>query len=131
MNDEARMSFTEHLRELRICLKNSVIALLCATLITFWFAETLYALLARPLVQAWVRADLGAPQLNFGSLIEPFWVYFKVALYAGVFLASPFIFHQIWRFIAPGLYQKERRVAMPFAVFSALFFVGGATFCYV
>jgi sec-independent protein translocase protein TatC len=111
-------------------LKNSVIALLCASLITFWFSETLYALLAKPLVQAWVRADLGAPQLNFGSLIEPFWVYFKVAMYAGVFLASPFIFHQIWRFIAPGLYQKERRVALPFAVFSALFFIGGAAFCY-
>jgi sec-independent protein translocase protein TatC len=54
----------------------------------------------------------------------------SVAMWAGVFVASPFIFHQIWRFIAPGLYKRERRVGVVFAVCSAVMFVGGALFCY-
>src|SRR6187549_761635 len=104
--EEARMSFTEHLRELRTCIHNSAIALLVASLVTFWFSEALFVLLARPLIEAYQAAGLGTPELNFGSLIEPFWVYFKIAMYAGVFLASPVIFYQLWRFIAPGLYAK-------------------------
>lgn len=128
--DEKRQPFTEHLQELRIRLRNSVIALMLATFATFWFAEELYLLLAQPLIAAWKRAELGDPQVNYGSLTDPFWAYFKLSIYAGVFLASPVIFHQVWRFIAPGLYAKERRVALPFAIFSALCFIGGALFCY-
>jgi sec-independent protein translocase protein TatC len=128
--DEVRMPFMEHLRELRIRIRNAAIALLISWIVCFTFSEWLYAMLARPLMIAWKAHGLGTAHLNFGSLIEPFWTYFKVALYAGVFVASPFMFHQLWRFIAPGLYDKEKRVALPFAIFSGLFFVGGALFCY-
>lgn len=131
--DDRKLPFMEHLRELRTRLRNAAIALLVAMVVCFTFAQPLYVLLARPLIAAWQEhaSTLGTPVLNFGSLTEPFWVYFKVSTYAGVFLASPFIFHQLWAFIAPGLYEREKRVAMPFAVCSALCFVGGAVFCYL
>jgi sec-independent protein translocase protein TatC len=130
MSTDARMSFREHLLELRTRLRNAIIALVVCTFLTFYFSDVLLVLLAKPLIAAHERAGLGTPSLNFGSLIEPFWVYFKLSMYAAVFVASPFIFHQLWSFIAPGLYDKEKRVALPFAVFSGLFFVGGALFCY-
>jgi sec-independent protein translocase protein TatC len=129
--DERRLPFLEHLAELRLRLRNAVLALLVGCLIAFWFSETLFALLARPLNQAWHEVlPNQTAQLRFGSLVEPFWVYFELSIYAGLFVASPVIFHQLWKFIAPGLYDKERRVALPFAVFSGLMFIGGGLFCY-
>jgi sec-independent protein translocase protein TatC len=130
--DEKRQPFLEHLGELRLRLRNSVIALLVGCAIAFWFSETLFALLARPLNQAW-HEILPNQQANlrFGSLIEPFWVYFELSIYAGLFIASPIIFHQIWKFIAPGLYDKEKKVAVPFAAFSGFMFIGGGVFCYL
>jgi sec-independent protein translocase protein TatC len=62
-------------------------------------------------------------------LTEPFWVNMSIALWAGIFVASPIIFYQLWKFIAPGLYKRERRIGMAFAGFSALMFVAGAAFC--
>jgi sec-independent protein translocase protein TatC len=130
--DEKRQPFLEHLGELRLRLRNAVLALIVGCIIAFWFSETLFALLARPLNQAWheVLPDRTA-NLSFGSLVEPFWVYFELSMYAGLFIASPFIFHQLWKFIAPGLYDKEKKVAVPFAAFSGLMFIGGAVFCYL
>jgi sec-independent protein translocase protein TatC len=128
--DERKMAFTEHLRELRVRLRNSILALIIAMVVTYFFATPLFALLCQPFIEAYKANGLGDPQLQFASLVEPFWVYFKVAMYAGIFLASPVIFHQLWAFIAPGLYTKEKRIALPFAIFSALFFIGGALFCY-
>jgi sec-independent protein translocase protein TatC len=128
--DDKKLPFVEHLRELRIRLRNAVIALMIAWIIAFAFSELLFAFLARPLVQAFAERGVNAADLNYGGLTEPFWTYFELSLWAGIFLASPVIFHQIWKFIAPGLYQKEKRVAIPFAVFSALCFIGGALFCY-
>jgi sec-independent protein translocase protein TatC len=61
---------------------------------------------------------------------EPFWVYMSVSLWGGIFVASPFIFFQLWRFVAPGLYKRERRIGVAFAFFSGIFFVSGALFCY-
>ena len=54
----------------------------------------------------------------------------SIALWAGIFVASPFIFYQLWKFIAPGLYKRERRITVTFACFSAVFFIGGALFCF-
>jgi sec-independent protein translocase protein TatC len=127
---DQRQPFLEHLRELRIRLRNAVLALIIACAICFTWAEGIFGLLVRPLFVAWERAKLGPMNMVFGSLTEPFWVYFEVSMYAGVFIASPFIFHQLWKFIAPGLYAKEKRIAIPFAVFSGLFFIGGGLFCY-
>ncbi len=128
--DEKKLPFVEHLRELRVRLRNAVIALMIGWVVAFAFSDTLYAFLARPLVRAFAERGITSAQLNFASLTEPFWTYFELSLWAGIFLASPVIFHQIWKFVAPGLYEKEKRIAIPFAVCSALFFIGGALFCY-
>src|SRR5689334_9635423 len=128
--DDRKMAFTEHLRELRTRLRNSILALIVAIGITYFFSQPLFALLCQPYIDAYKANNLGAAQLQFASLVEPFWVYFKVAMYSGIFVASPVIFYQLWQFIAPGLYSKEKRIALPFAIFSALFFTTGALFCY-
>jgi sec-independent protein translocase protein TatC len=133
--DDTRMPFLEHLRELRDRLRNAIIALLVGTVVAFLFKQELFVRLARPLVAAWERRlaanpDLGQATFNFGDLIEPFWTYFSISIWAGIFIASPFMFHQLWKFVAPGLYSHERRMALPFALFSGLFFIGGAAFCY-
>jgi sec-independent protein translocase protein TatC len=73
----------------------------------------------------------GEKALHFSSSIEPFMIYLKVGLYAGLFVASPPIFWQIWMFVAPGLYRRERKKILPFVAAATLFFVGGAVFCYL
>jgi sec-independent protein translocase protein TatC len=134
--DDSRMPFLDHLRELRSRLRNAVIALIGGFAVAFAFKEDLFVLMARPLLE--VSAELketnpaiGEHSFYFMSLLEPFWAYFALSLYAGIFVASPFIFHQIWKFIAPGLYARERIYGMTFAVISAIFFIGGAVFCYI
>lgn len=129
--DASRMPFLEHLRELRTRLRNAIIALIFGFGVAFYFAEDLHVLMMKPLVDVWLKfPELGPPTQYFTSLMDPFWTYFSYGFWAGIFLASPFIFHQIWMFIAPGLYKNERRIALPFAGISAIFFVGGALFCY-
>ena len=126
------MPFLKHFLELRDRLRNAAIAFMVAVIGCWFAAPEIYAWLREPLFHAWeVHAKtLGHPVMGFSSITEPFWVYMSVALWAGVFAASPFIFFQLWRFIAPGLYKRERRVGIWFAVFSAFFFVAGAVFCY-
>jgi sec-independent protein translocase protein TatC len=129
--DEARMSFVEHLRELRTRLRNAVIFVILGFGVAYTFKQEILIWLLQPLLEVWARhPSLGEPSLYFGSLIDPFWGYFGLALWAGIFLASPLIFHQVWLFIAPGLYKKERRMGILFAGCSAICFVGGALFCY-
>ncbi|MEO6777652.1 MAG: twin-arginine translocase subunit TatC [Kofleriaceae bacterium] len=72
----------------------------------------------------------GAQKMVFTGLTQPFWVDMSIGLWAGIFVASPLIFYQLWKFIAPGLYKKERRYTVSFAIFSAVFFVCGALFCF-
>jgi sec-independent protein translocase protein TatC len=133
--EDSRMPFLEHLRELRVRLRNAVIALVLGFIVAFLFSQELFVVLARPLVAVWAQVSvknpsLGAPMLYFGSLVEPFWVYLSVALWGGIFVASPAIFHQLWMFVAPGLYRHERRYGVAFAASSGLLFIGGAVFCY-
>src|SRR5471030_2776153 len=73
----------------------------------------------------------GDKALHFSSSVEPFLIYLKVALYAGLFLAAPFILWQLWAFVAPGLYRREKRGLLPFVVAATLFFFSGAAFCYL
>jgi sec-independent protein translocase protein TatC len=126
----APMALKEHLRELRVRLRKAAIALFVATAATFYFWRELYDILNLPTARALKEAGFKEITMVYLGPTEAFWVQFKVSLYVGIFLASPFIFHQIWQFIAPGLYRRERRVAVPFAIFSGLFFIGGAVFCY-
>lgn len=124
------MTFTEHLEELRTRLKYSAIALFLASAVAYLFVDLLFGVLAQPLARAWREAGLGAPRLHFANPTEPFFTYIKLALMAGVFVASPVIFYQLWKFVAPGLTRAERRYVLPFVVASTLCFVGGACFGY-
>jgi len=128
--EESRMPFLSHLKELKGRVRNAALAFMAAFGVCFYFAGEIFSWLKQPLFNVWDRKKLGDPHLAFSNLTEPFWVDMSVALWAGIFLASPFIFYQLWRFIAPGLYKRERRIGVAFAVFSAVFFVCGALFCY-
>jgi sec-independent protein translocase protein TatC len=134
--EAGRMPFFEHLRELRTRLRNAIIALIGGFAIAYTFKQEIFVFLTRPLTNVWAKlhetnpAIPEVPSLHFTGLVEPFWTYFSIAFWAGIFVASPFIFHQVWRFIAPGLYKNERRLGIVFGVASAFFFISGAAFCY-
>jgi len=129
--DEARMSFVEHLAELRLRLRNSAIIFLLVMCVSFVFVKKYFAILMDPMVKAWTVALKGSiPSVNFANPTEPFWVYTKLAMYGALLVSSPFIFWEIWKFIAPGLYKKEKRMALGITVASALCFIGGALFGY-
>jgi len=130
--ESGRMPFFSHLRELRDRVRGASIYFAIAFVGCYFFSKEIYAWLQQPLFGVWAKHTdvLGPPTMVFSSVTEPFWVYMSVALWAGIFVASPFIFFQLWRFVAPGLYKRERRLGVVFAMFSAVFFVAGALFCY-
>jgi len=129
--EESRMPFLSHLKELRDRVRNAAIAFVLAFGICFYFAGEIYTWLEAPIANAWAsNPKLGEFKMTFATLTEPFWVNMSVALWAGIFVASPVIFYQLWKFIAPGLYKRERKMTIAFAVFSAIFFIAGALFCY-
>jgi sec-independent protein translocase protein TatC len=124
---EAKLTFWDHLRELRKRILLSLYGLLGGMLVVGSFVERLTDALMAP-----VRLALpaGAQKLVYTSAIEPMMVYIKVAIYGGVFVAAPWILYQLWQFIAPGLYKKEKRVVVPFLFWGTLLFYGGAAFCF-
>jgi sec-independent protein translocase protein TatC len=130
--ESGRMPFFSHLRELRDRVRGASIYFAIAFVGCYFFSKQIYAWLQLPLFSVWQKHTgiLGPPKMVFSSVTEPFWVYMSVSLWAGIFVASPFIFYQLWRFVAPGLYKRERRLGVVFAMFSAVFFVAGALFCY-
>jgi len=129
--EDSRMPFLSHLKELRDRVRNAAIAFVLAFGVCFYFAQEIYDWLEAPVKSAWsANPKLGEFKMSFATLTEPFWVNMSVALWAGIFLASPFIFYQLWKFIAPGLYKRERKITVAFALFSAVFFISGALFCY-
>src|SRR6266568_9472284 len=100
-----KMSFLDHLDELRKRLIVSVCAIAVGFLICWNFAEKIYALLQEPLTKVLPPGD----KLAFTRLTAPFFLYMKVAFVAGIFVAAPVILFQLWLFISPGLYKRERR----------------------
>ena len=128
--ESGRMPFLSHLAELRDRVRNAAIAFVLGAGICFYFSDQIFTWLKEPLFNVWNQQKIGKPpHLVYTQLTEPFWVNMSIALWAGIFVASPFIFYQLWKFVAPGLYKKERRITVAFAVFSALFFSAGAAFC--
>ena len=121
-----KMSFLDHLEELRKRLLVSMIAIAVGFLVCWAFAETIFGYLQAPLTQFLPPGD----KLAFTRLTAPFFLYMKVAFFAGLFVAAPVVLLQLWLFIAPGLYKKERRLALPFIVFGSLFFIMGGYFGY-
>ena len=121
-----RMPIMEHLRELRVRLIRAAIALTLAFIVAYFFSDQLFAMLTMPIRQ--VSHD---KLLLIGTGVgEAFFTKIKVSLVAGLFLASPAVFWEIWKFIAPGLYQTERKMAFPFIVFATIFFISGGYFCW-
>jgi sec-independent protein translocase protein TatC len=118
---EGRMSFMEHLGELRTRIMRSLIGLLVGLAITLPFSEKIVDFLARPIKKMGYT-------LVFTSPTEAFWVQMKVALMAGLFLAAPAILWQVWRFVEPGLHQHEKKYAVPFILIGSVLFIGGGAF---
>ena len=119
-----KMSFLEHLDELRKRLVISIIAVFVAFLLCWNWAEKIYGYLQQPLVKVLPPGD----KLAYTRLTAPFFLYMKVAFFAGLFVASPIVLLQLWLFISPGLYKRERRYAAPFILFASLFFLLGGYF---
>jgi len=128
--DEARMTFVEHLFDLRKRLRNAALIFFAATIGSFFFAQKYFDLLTRPARMAWTAALGKEPKFVFTNPTEPFWVYTKLAMYAAILIASPFIIWELWKFVAPGLYRKEKRMAMAVTLATAVCFIGGALFGY-
>jgi sec-independent protein translocase protein TatC len=124
---EAKLSFWDHLRELRKRILLSLYGLLVGMIAIGSFVEPLVDQLMKPVLKA---LPPGSQKLVYTSAIEPMMVYIKVAIYGGVFVVAPWILFQLWQFIAPGLYKKEKRVVVPFLFWGTLLFYGGAAFCY-
>ncbi|MGD8986261.1 MAG: twin-arginine translocase subunit TatC [Desulfobacteraceae bacterium] len=126
MNDEEKQPFLSHLEELRKRLITCAIAVGVGFVISYIFAERLFQILVTPLTRIMPEGD----RLIFTNLPEMFLTYLKTAFICGILLTAPVIFYQLWLFIAPGLYQKEKKFAVPFVVFSTILFVGGSLFGY-
>lgn len=123
------MSFMEHIGELRLRLRNAAIIFLVVMCVSFVFVKKYFDVLTRPAQNAWRMALPGQPIVfHFLSPTEPFWVYTKLAMYAALLFSSPFIFWELWKFIAPGLYQKEKRMGLAITLATAGCFIGGALF---
>jgi sec-independent protein translocase protein TatC len=129
--EEVRMSFLEHLSELRSRLRNGAIVFLVAVFVSFYFVKKYFVFLTRPARMAWEISLAGKPAVfHFASPTEPFWVYTKIAIIGALLFASPIIFWELWKFVAPGLYKKERRMVMAITGATAGCFLGGAVFGY-
>jgi sec-independent protein translocase protein TatC len=128
--NEHRMTLLEHLSELRVRLRNAAIAFVLAMLGSFYFVARFFEVLTRPVRRGMVKAGF-SPELNVMKVTEPFWVYMKLAIIAGVLLASPFVFWELWKFVAPGLYKKEKKLAGVVTGATAFCFIGGTIFGYL
>ena len=126
MTSDEKQPFLSHLEELRKRLIGCAIAVGIGFVISYIFAERLFQVLISPLKAQMPEGD----RLIFTNLPEMFFAYLKTAFVAGILLAAPYLFYQIWLFVAPGLYQKEKSYVIPFVVFSSILFVGGALFGY-
>jgi sec-independent protein translocase protein TatC len=126
-----RMSFLEHLEELRARLIKILIGMGVAFIVSLAFAGPLWKVIAAPAVQALTTLGINPPELVAITPMEQFntiWV--KIPLLCAAFLASPWVLYQVWAFISPGLYRRERRWAVPFIVCSAGLFILGGLFAY-
>ncbi len=120
----AKMSFLEHLDELRKRIIRSCLAVAVGVVITFAFIQPIFNYILAPTR----RALPPGVKLIYTQPGEAFSLYITVALIAGVVVAAPYIMYQVWMFIAPGLYSNEKRMAYPFVFFTTVGFVAGAAF---
>lgn len=124
--DPNRMSILEHLEELRSRLLKAALSVVAGFLIAYGFSKQIYDFLVIPAKEALPEGT----RLAYTGIADPFVLYLKVALLAGLFISAPLVLTQFWLFVSPGLYRKEKRWAIPFVAFASFFFVLGGGFAY-
>lgn len=125
LNSAAEMGFLEHLGELRRRLIICLLAVGAAAAAAYFFSQPIFDFLCRPYFRAFTNNIL----IGTGPA-EAFLLKLKVALFSGLILASPVIFHQLWLFVVPGLHAHERKLALPFILGTTVLFLAGMAFCY-
>ncbi len=126
MEDADKKPFLGHLEELRSRLVAIAIAVGVGFVISYIFSERLFEILVAPLKAVMPEDE----RLIFTNLPEMFFTYLKVSFITGILMASPYVFYQLWMFIAPGLYRNEKKYVIPFIISSTILFMGGALFGY-
>ncbi len=125
---ERRQPLLEHFTELRKRVLWALAAFLLAVGICYHYASDIYAFLVRPLAESFPDPD--SRRMIYTSLIEAFFTYLRLAMFAGFILAFPVLAAQIYLFLAPGLYKRERRLLIPYLTAAPLLFLAGAALCY-
>ena len=125
-HDDPPMSLVAHLTELRDRLLRALLAILIGFIILFPFANEIYGFVSAPLRELMPE---GSTMIATG-VASPFLTPFKLSLVLAIFMAIPVVLYQVWGFVAPGLYQKEKRIALPLLASSVLLFYAGAAFAY-
>jgi sec-independent protein translocase protein TatC len=123
------MGFLDHLEELRKRIISSIISIVVGFGVCYFWHEAIFAWIQKPIVTI-LSAHKMSTQLVYTNPVDPFNMYIKISLIAGIFLASPFILYQVWGFISPGLYRSERRYVGPFMFSTVGLFVAGGLFAY-
>jgi sec-independent protein translocase protein TatC len=123
---DQKQPFLSHLKELRDRIVASLIALGIAFLVTFYFKEQIFQFLMQPFIKVMPKGS----SFIFISITEAFITYFKISIVAALFLSAPVILYEFWMFVAPGLYEKEKKYVYPFMFFGSVCFLCGALFCY-
>jgi sec-independent protein translocase protein TatC len=121
-----KIPFTAHLEELRKRLITCFVAVGIGFALSYGFKEKLFQILTQPLISVMKQGET----LIYTGLPEAFFTFLKVSFLAGLMVASPVIIYQFWMFVAPGLYDREKRLMIPIVLLSSIFFVGGALFGY-
>jgi len=127
LKEGAKMPFLAHLTELRRRLVICIIAVAVGFGVCYYFSKAIFKVMMMPLLEVLPEGS----NLIYTNLPEAFFTYLKIGLWGGVVLALPVIFYQLWGFVAPGLYRKERKYAIPFVIWSCLLFLAGAVFGYL
>jgi sec-independent protein translocase protein TatC len=125
MTDE-KQPFFSHLKELRDRLLVCIVAVAIAFIFTYYFKERLFDFLMQPFLKVMPAQS----SFIFTGITEAFLTYFKISVVAALFVAAPVILYEFWMFVAPGLYEKEKKYVYPFILFGSLCFICGALFCY-
>jgi sec-independent protein translocase protein TatC len=125
--NEVKLTLLDHLRELRKRITRALIGVVVGMGLVGGFVEQIFHRLMQPVLDSLPEKQRA---LHYTSYIEPLMVYLKVALYGGVFVAVPWVLYQLWQFIAPGLYRREKRIVVPFLLSGTGLFYLGAVFCY-
>ena len=127
--EAGKMTIWEHLDELRSRVIRALIAYVIAATLAWSFRDEILAWLWKPYAESWKAQNIpGDPTLNFAAPSDAFKAYLKLSLMGGLMIAAPVIFYQLWAYIAPGLYKKEKKIVLPFVFFSTVLFVGGGLF---